>query len=90
MAGIMNFPKGEYARKGCIPYSNKDAVRNGINYVTGTGRREDKQEVKIKITNGNGIITAKVHTNLAVDDNYLIIIVRHSTDNKTQLHVTSS
>ena len=22
MAGIMNFPKGEYARKGCIPYSN--------------------------------------------------------------------
>ena len=45
MAGIMNFPKDDYARNCCIPYSNKDAVRNGINYVTGTGRREDKQEV---------------------------------------------
>lgn len=39
MAGIMNLPKGTGKRLGSseTPYSNKEALKNGISYITGTG-----------------------------------------------------
>ena len=43
MAGVLNLPT-RY-KKGDIPYSNRDAIKNGILYTTGTGTREDKKEV---------------------------------------------
>lgn len=47
MAGIMNLPKGTGKRLGSseTPYSNKEALKNGISYITGTGARTDKTEV---------------------------------------------
>lgn len=51
MAGVMNLPKGKNDRNTkctgpvCIPYSNQEAVRNLVSYVTGTGSRTDKGEV---------------------------------------------
>ena len=51
MAGVMNLPKGKNDRNTkctgpvCIPYSNQEAVRNLVSYVTGTGSRADKGEV---------------------------------------------